>query len=150
MAVPGNAVKVVDDSNVLLSPEQHRDFVIPRIARCLEHFGAGWLHSCGHFPDKLDQYLAIPHLTGINFGNPELWEQDEAVARIIAAGKVYCGAWARKPGEDMESYLRRAIVAAGPGRRGLIICLQETADQPLPHPEEIMALWHRLQDEGVA
>jgi hypothetical protein len=79
-----------------------------------------------------------------------MWDLDDAVSRIVRAGKVYCGAWARKPGEDMESYLRRAIKAAGPEKKGLIICLQETAEQPLPHPEETMEMWHRLQDEGAA
>ena len=81
-------------------------------------------------------------------GNPEMWDQDAVVPRIIEAGKVYYGGWARKPGEPVEDYLRRAVKAAGPEKRGLIIMLMDIDGQPLPHPEQTMELWHKLQDEG--
>ena len=145
----GNGLKVVDDSSVLISPQQHAEFVLPRLARCFENFGTGWYHCCGNFADKLDQILEIPKLRAVNFGNPEMWDQDDAVARIEQAGKVYYGGWGREPDEPLESYLRRAILIAGPEKRGLIIMLHETHGQPLPHPERIMELWHRLQDEGA-
>ena len=78
-----------------------------------------------------------------------MWDQDDVVARIIRAGKIYYGAWCRKPDEAMEDYLRRALLAAGGEKRGLLIMLHETHGQHLPPPEEIMELWHKLQDLGV-
>lgn len=145
----GGGIKVVDDSNVNLSADQWREFDMPRIARCFETFGGGWYHSCGYYPEKLDLLLEIPRLTAINFGNPEMWDQDDAAARIVGAGKVYYGGWVRKTGETLEDCLRRAVKIAGPKRRGLIIMLKDDEERPLPHHEEIMALWHRLQDEGT-
>ena len=147
--ISGNATKVVDDCNVMLSPAHWKRFVKPRISECFEYFGTGWYHSCGHFPEKLDLLLEIPHLRAINFGNPEMWDQDDAVKRIIRSGKIYYGAWCRKPDEKLEDYLRRALLATGGEKKGLIIFLHETHGQTLPHPEKIMELWHKLQDQGV-
>ena len=78
-----------------------------------------------------------------------MWDQDDAVKRIIRSGKIYYGAWCRKPDEKLEDYLRRALLATGGEKKGLIIFLHETHGQTLPHPEKIMELWHKLQDQGV-
>ena len=139
-------VRVVGDSIVNISPEMHREFVIDGIEEIFAEFDGGWFHSCGYFPDHLDDLLAVPGMTAINFGNPEQWPDfEETVRRIIEAGKIYYGAWPRKPDEPMEDYLRRAVRAAGPERKGMIIFLQ--GDGPFPEPQETMELWHRLQDE---
>ena len=139
-------VRVVNDSIVNLSPAMHREFVFDAINDVFEEFSGGWFHSCGVFQAHLDDLLAVPALTAINFGNPEHWPDFETVVRrIIDAGKIYYGSWPRKPGESMKDYLRRAVRTAGPDRRGMNIFLQ--GEGPFPKPEETMALWHRLQDE---
>ena len=138
--------RVVDDSFVLISPELHRDFVEDEIRRVFREFDGGWFHSCGEFEAHLERLLELPEITAINFGNPEQWPNFEhAVTQIIAAGKVYYGAWPRKPDEPMADYLRRAVEVAGPERKGMIIFLQ--GDGPFPEPQATMDLWHRLQDE---
>jgi len=142
-------VRVVGDSMVNVSPEMHREFVIDEIEEVFREFDGGWFHSCGYFPGHLDDLLAVPSMTAINFGNPEQWPDfEETVRKIIDAGKVYYGAWPRKADEPMADYLRRAVRVAGPERKGMIIFLQ--GDGPFPEPQETMDLWHRLQDEGVS
>ena len=139
-------VRVVGDPLVNVSPEMHREFVVDEIDDVFAEFDGGWFHSCGYYPDHLDDLLAAPAMTAINFGNPEQWPDfEETVREIIAAGKVYYGAWPRKPGEPMEDYLRRAVRVAGPERKGMIVFLQ--GDGPFPEPQETMDLWHRLQDQ---
>jgi hypothetical protein len=145
----GAAIKVPDDSNVLISADMWRQFDRPHVASCFAAFDGGWYHSCGRYREKLDALLEVPEITAINFGDPGMWNQDEVVPRIIEAGKIYYGGWARKPSEPLEDYLRRAVLAAGPERKGLIIMLMEQEGTVLPHPEETMVLWHRLQDQGA-
>lgn len=142
-------VRVVDDSLVLMSPEMHREFVEDEIGRVFREFGGGWFHSCGEYESHLDNLCSVPEITAINFGNPEQWPDFEnAVRQIIAAGKIYYGAWPRKRGENMEDYLRRAARVAGPERKGMILFLQ--GDGPFPEPRETMDLWHGVQDEITA
>lgn len=139
-------VRVVSDSFVNLSPEMFREFVMDPTRKVFREFDGGWFHSCGVFEKHLENLLVMPEMTAINFGNPEQWQQfEETVRRIIASGKVYYGAWPRKPNEPMEEYLRRAVRVAGPQRKGMIIFLQ--GDGPFLEPQETMDLWHRLQDE---
>jgi len=139
-------VRVVGDSIVNVSPEMHREFVIDGIDEIFAEFDGGWFHSCGYYPNHLDDLLAVPALTAINFGNPEQWPDfEKTVTRIIAAGKIYYGAWPRRPAEPIERYLRRAVRTAGPKRNGMIVFLQ--GEGPFPEPAETMDLWHRLQDE---
>ncbi len=83
--IPGNATKVIDDSNVMLSPTFWKEFVQPRLSESFDYFGTGYYHSCGYFPENLDMLLEIPNLRAINFANAELWHHDDSVARIIRA-----------------------------------------------------------------
>ena len=138
--------RVVNDSFVNLSPEMHRQFVIDAIREIFREFDGGWFHSCGSFKAHLDDLLAMPEMTTINFGNPEQWEDLEgAIRKIKSAGKVYYGAWTRQPDEPMEAYLRRAVRLLGPERNGMILFLQ--GDGPFDEPQKTMDLWQRLQDE---
>lgn len=124
----------------------HREFVADEIRKVFGEFDGGWFHSCGRFEAHLDHLLAMPELTAINIGNPEQWpDLDAAVRKIKAAGKVYYGAWPRRPDEPMEDYLRRAVRLLGPDRNGMIIFLQ--GEGPFPEPRETMDMWQRLQDE---
>ncbi len=139
-------VRVVGDSLVNFSPQMHKEFVVDRIRSIFREFRGGWFHSCGLFSEHLDDILAMPEVTAINLGNPELWPDFEnVVRRIMQAGKVYYGAWPRRAGEPLQEYLRRAVETAGSERKGMIIFLQ--GDGPFPEPQETMDLWHRLQDE---
>ncbi|MBI3990878.1 MAG: hypothetical protein HY350_01895 [Candidatus Omnitrophica bacterium] len=141
-------VRVAEDSIVLISPEKYREFVFNEDRRIFREFDGGWFHSCGKYESQLEYLLAMPEVTAINFGNPEQWPNfEDSVRRIIAAGKIYYGAWPRKPNEPIEEYLRRAIRVAGPERKGMIIFLQ--GDGPFPDPRETMCLWHKIQDEEL-
>ena len=71
------SVRVVNDSAVMISPAMHRKYVIPRIRRIFETFGGGWCHSCGDYSKHLDDLIAYPEITALNFGNPEQWPDFE-------------------------------------------------------------------------
>ena len=45
----------------------------------------------------------------------------------------------------MEAYLQRAVQAIGPECTGAVLTLDAADDYPLP--EQVMALWHALQDK---
>ncbi|MBI2439878.1 MAG: hypothetical protein HYV35_00725 [Lentisphaerae bacterium] len=140
------AIRVVDDASTNISPEFHRELVLPRIRRVFAAFGGGWYHSCGVYRGHLDHLLAAPEITAFNFGNPEMWDDFNAViGRIVRAGKVYYGGLPVRPGEQLERAMRRILRQTGGQRKGLILMLNGKG--PWPQPEESMNLWHRLQDE---
>ena len=144
MYMAKGAVRIVDDNIVMLSPDMWREFVLEPTRRVYDAFGGGWFHSCGTYEAHVDQLLETLPFAAINLGNPEMWDMDDFVRRVKAAGKVYYGRWPRRPDEPVKAYLQRAVQAIGPERTGAVLTLDAADDYP--PPEQVMALWHALQD----
>lgn len=140
------AVRVVDDSMVMISPRFHQEFVLPPVRKVFQAFGGGWYHSCGVYPDKLDGILSVPEITTVNLNDAPIWpDLEKAVRKIVDAGKVFYGPWPVRSGETLEEAFRRALDITEGERKGLILKLR--GEGPWPPPEEIMDRWHKTQDE---
>jgi hypothetical protein len=85
-------VRLCDDSPTNLSAEMYREFCKPYNERVFRELGGGWVHYCGKARQMLPEVLALKHVTGVNFGNPE--KQDlEGMFLASAAARVPVIAW---------------------------------------------------------
>ena len=76
----GNTL-IRDDTSTLISPKMYRDLVTPYNARVLGAVGGGCIHSCGSIENHADAFLEVPHVSSIDFGQPELNDVDRIYAR---------------------------------------------------------------------
>ncbi|MFQ5484538.1 MAG: uroporphyrinogen decarboxylase family protein [Desulfobacterales bacterium] len=137
-------VRLCDCDSTLLSPELFAEFSLPYLKRALEPFGGGWLHICGHGNHLLDMYLDVPGIKGINFGNPESWDYEKVMPRIIEKGKFYYGGFCRQKGENLRDYFERIVKPLEGSKRGLIF-IPRGENIYQEDPEACMELWHSLQ-----
>ncbi len=140
-------IKIGSDSMVMMAPDMFEDFVKPSMAKLLSHFGGGYHHSCGLFPEHMKILLDTPGHSFINLGQPELWDMGEVIGQMSDAGVRYYGYWNRCEGESLESYLRRGAELVGPQRNRAILYAYGEGKEPWADPREIMNMWHALQDE---
>ncbi|MGQ9731884.1 MAG: uroporphyrinogen decarboxylase family protein [Candidatus Zipacnadales bacterium] len=137
----GAGVRLCDDSGVLLSPAALEEFVFPYHQRALAAFGGGWVHWCGFAPQLVDGYLQLPAVKAINFGQPELYDPAEILARVLEAGKVYYGPWPRHPEEELGAYFDRLLACLRGQKQGLILVLNAGSEV-----ERAMEEWHAAQE----
>ena len=139
----GGGVRLCDDSSTNLSPHLFREFSLPYIKRALSPFGGGWVHFCGNSNHLLDMYLEVEEIKGLNFGNPEKYDYESIMTKMISKGKFYLGVWPGKKGESLKEYFQR-ILAPLKGRKcGLILQFSREKNE-LPC-SEIIDLWYSLQ-----
>ena len=77
--IPGRLLIRID-SAIMLSPGMYADVVRPHDAAILREMGGGAIHFCGNGQHLVGKLLEIPHLLGLDFGEPNLME----VGRIYA------------------------------------------------------------------
>jgi hypothetical protein len=119
---PNLGIRICEDSTVMLGPDAIQTFAMPYTRRLARRFGGAWVHYCGRHDGLTAATLAAPEVRGINFGHVHGHEHDhvfeDEMRRCLEAGKVYYGAWPRRPGESGRDYLRRLYGWASQG--GLI------------------------------
>ena len=138
-------VRMCEDTTTLLSPEIVREFVSPYISKALKPFGGGWLHFCGKAEHLLDIFLDIEEVKGINFGNPEMYNIEDVLAKIRKKGKFYFGSWSRGKDEMLEEYFKKVIKALRGEKKSLIFVPVIYESDPVDR-RAIVDLWHSLQE----
>ena len=77
------------------------------------------MHYCGRSDYLTQVACALPEIRGLNFGHVPGREHDHVfeddMARCLASGTVYYGAWPRRPGESGRAYLERMHAWAAQG-----------------------------------
>lgn len=141
MYMENGGVRVCDDSSINLSEEQYRTFVQPYMERALEPFGGGWYHFCGNGKHILNAILDIPHVRGINLGNPKMYDFGEVLPKVLKRGKFYAGVIPADPDEDASAYVDRVTGYLDGARSGLI--LHNIAVGPDETIEEAVAIWRK-------
>jgi hypothetical protein len=128
-------VRMCGDSDILISADQHREFVAPQQQRAFQAMGGGWLHYCGGVPGFKrreglhlhEVYAGIDGLRGLNWTTAGDWLAE--MRRLRGLGLCYIGAPPRADGESLEDYFRR-VLAVYPDRTGLVL------DGPPLRPDE--------------
>jgi len=150
-----------EDCCVMLSPKLHREFGIPYTRQAFQELGGGWVHFCGDGRRILDDYLAIPDLHGILYGQLHLnGVPHETALKLIRHGKGLNygvggpdyvlpeppgSAPQRAPGEPWPAYFRR-ILAPFSRRKGIFVGAGAFTDEP-GVGESLQRMWHDAQDE---
>ncbi len=142
------SVRLCDDSGILVSAEQYRQFLAPYLGRALEPFGGGWIHYCGGVPDGNrpeglhlhEIYCSVKRMRGLNFTTGRDWPAE--IRKLIERKVVYLGGLPRGDGEGLADYFRRALSLCD-DRRGMIFNGSVRA-QELPAALES---WQRVHEE---
>lgn len=138
-------VRVCEDTSVLLSPPLIKEFVIPYLKEVLRPFGGGWVHFCGKNDHLLDMVIDVEEVRGINFGNPEMYNHEEVMRKLLERGKFYFGAWPKKKNESMDKYLKRILEPVKREKKGLIFTAAVENTEDWQNADSVISLWRSLQ-----
>lgn len=142
------SVRMCGDSDILISAEQHREFVAPYQQEALLGMGGGWLHYCGGVAGFKrreglhlhEVYAGVKGLRGLNWTTAGDWLGE--MKRLRRLGLCHLGTLPRGPDESLADYFRRALEPY-PDRTGLIF------DGPELRPDELdraVDVWRSVQD----
>jgi len=70
-----------NDSVVMISPRMYAEIIQPFDARLSEALGGATIHFCGNGERHIDDFLAVPGITGLDFGQGELMDMDQIYAK---------------------------------------------------------------------
>ena len=76
-----------NDSCIVVSSERYREQIAPHDEHVLSSLGGGGIHSCGCFEHLVDEFLALPSIRSLDFGQSEMNAVD-AIYRKAAEKKV--------------------------------------------------------------
>ena len=90
-----------NDSCIMVSAQRYRDQIAPHDEYVLNALGGGGIHSCGRIEHLVDEFLALPSVRSLDFGQSEMNDVD-AIYRKAAEKKIALIRVAVKR-EDVES-----------------------------------------------
>ncbi len=76
-----------NDSCIMVSAERYREQIAPHDDRVLQALGGGGIHSCGRIEHLVDEFLALPSLRSLDFGQSEMNDVD-AIYRRATEKKI--------------------------------------------------------------
>lgn len=76
-----------NDSCIMVSAERYRDQIAPHDEHVLNALGGGGIHSCGRIEHLVDEFLKLPSLRSLDFGQAEMNDVD-AIYRKAADRKI--------------------------------------------------------------
>lgn len=138
-------VRVCEDTSTLLSPSLIEEFVIPYLREALQPFGGGWVHFCGKNSHLLDLVINVEEVRGINLGNPEMYDYEEVMTKLLSRGKFYYGGWPKSEKENLKQYFERILIPVKKARKGLIFVPPGENEEDWQDPGVIIDLWRSLQ-----
>ncbi len=145
MALKGGG-QFCEDCSVMLSPQMHRQFSIPYTERALEAIGGGWVHFCGDGRQIVDNYLKIPNLNGILYGQLHLnGDLSELLEKFEFYGKGFNRTIIKAEDENWLDFFRRFLK---PLRRKKYVWASAGiySDQG-ELGRKLLDWWHQAQDE---
>jgi len=135
-----------EDACILLSPEQHREFGVPYTIEALDVLNGGCVHFCGDGRHIVDNYLAIPNMHGILFGQLGLNGSHKAmVERFVEGRRTINLPMKQEDGESIEQCFRR-ILSLADRKKGIHLSAGANADDR-QRGESLLSTWHAVQDE---
>jgi hypothetical protein len=76
-----------NDSCIMVSAQRYGEQIAPHDEFVLDALGGGGIHSCGRIEHLVDEFLALPSLRSLDFGQSEMNDVDE-IYRKAAERKV--------------------------------------------------------------
>jgi len=65
-----------NDCSIMVSPQMYREHIAPHDERVMRELDGGAMHACGRVEHLVDEWLALPYLRSIDFGQSELNDLD--------------------------------------------------------------------------
>lgn len=132
-----------DDSSVLVAEPQFLEFSLPYLYKLGEHNRGISVHYCGK--GHLDQhYFDCPQVASVNLGQPEFFDYQSYMERVIGAGKVYAGGWPILPDEkSAEEYFFRILSPLQEGLKSIRFSIN--GYEFGKSSAELVRLWYELQ-----
>ncbi|NOY80675.1 MAG: hypothetical protein GXP31_06680 [Kiritimatiellaeota bacterium] len=135
-----------EDACILLSPELHREFSVPYTIEALEALGGGCVHFCGDGRHIVDNYLAIPNMYGILFGQLELnGLREDMIRRFVRARRTINLPMTQRDGESIEACFRRYLSLTD--RKKTLHAGAGAAADDRARGESLLEIWHDVQDD---
>ena len=134
-------VRICEDTATLLSPVSIKEFVIPYLKEALQPFGGGWVHFCGKNYHLLDLIIDVEEVRGINLGNPEMYDYEEVMTKLLVRAKFYYGGWPKKESENLREYFERILKPVKNIRKGLIFTPTGGNGEDWQDPTLVIDLW---------
>jgi len=75
-----------NDSCTMVSPTMYQEQIAPHDERVLCELGGGGIHSCGSVGHLVDQWLSLPSIRSLDFGQPELNDLSTIYAQAAEKG----------------------------------------------------------------
>lgn len=72
-----------NDSCIMVSAERYRDQIGPHDEHVLRALGGGGIHSCGRIEHLIDEFLTLPSLRSLDFGQSEMNDVDAIYRKAI-------------------------------------------------------------------
>lgn len=133
-------VRISEDSATLISPRHIDEFIIPYIKRAFSPFNGGFIHFCGKHDYFLESLLDLEEVYAINLGNPEMYDFNKIMKKILEHNKCYFGLWPKYKDEKLKDYIKRMIEVTEGGKRGLVLLFDESM-YPEYSCEKIYEIW---------
>lgn len=134
-----------EDACILLSPAQHREFSVPYTVEALDALGGGCIHFCGDGRHIVDNYLAIPNMYGILFGQLHLnGSREDMIRKFVATRRTINLGMDQREGESVEECFRRILSLTD---RKKAIHLTTAAADNRQRGESLLKTWHNVQDK---
>ncbi len=76
-----------NDSCIMVSADRYRQQIAPHDELVLRELGGGGIHSCGRIEHLVDEFMALPSLCSLDFGQSEMNDVDE-IYRKAAEKKI--------------------------------------------------------------
>jgi len=73
--ISGN-ILIRNDTAIMVSPEMYRSQIAPYDALILEELGGGGMHACGNLQNQCPEFLSLPSMKCLDFGQSYLNEID--------------------------------------------------------------------------
>jgi hypothetical protein len=135
-----------EDACILLSPDQHREFSVPYTIEALDALGGGCIHFCGDGRHIVDNYLALPNMSGVLFGQLNLnGSREDMIRRFVKARRTINLGMDQRNGESIGDCFRRALSLTD-RRKGIHLGAGAPVDNR-QRGESLLKIWHDAQDE---
>ena len=135
-----------EDCCVALSSQLHREFSVPYTRQALDALGGGWIHFCGDGSHVINNYLAIPNLYGIEYGEIHLnVPVAQTVDKLIAHGKAF-NAPDKKSHESWSDYFTRIVGLLDNRKYTWVNAWSFTDEKEIG--ENLLEQWHEIQDRA--
>ncbi|MHB9071772.1 MAG: uroporphyrinogen decarboxylase family protein [Sedimentisphaerales bacterium] len=141
--------RICADTDILVSPQLHEDFIFPYLQEALNALGGGWLHYCGGLPGYNRPeglhlhsiFMKLKMLRALNWTTAKDWTREMKL--LHDCNMPYIGYVARADGQSLYEYFRM-VLSPYTARKGFVFVWPKLEQYEMDYA---MDVWYKIQDE---